>query len=497
LPFLHLAGAANVLTDGMFKTIKKCVRAAGTGALAFAVLSQPAAAAETIDGAHLPLWLGLPFLGILLSIALGPLFARRLWHIHYGKASAFWALLALAMMVFVEGWPATAAAFVHNMVLDYLPFILMLFALFTAAGGIAVRGTLPGTPLVNTAVLAIGAGLASLIGTTGASLILIRPLLRANEERRAKAHIVIFFIFLVSNIGGALTPLGDPPLFLGFLHGVDFFWTAQHLWREALFAIGVLLALFFVIDRRFHASESKKRDKRERKLKPPPEPLRVGGLVNIPLIAIAIAAVVASGLWRPGVALTWLGTHIEVQNMMRDGVMIAVGLASLALTGAAERKANRFEWEPIKEVAQLFAGIFTCIIPVMAMLQAGEQGPFAPVIALLTHADGTPRNAVYFWGTGLLSSFLDNAPTYLVFFQLAGDDNPAHLMGPLAATLAAISLGAVFMGAMTYIGNAPNFMVYAIARRQRVDMPSFFGYLAWSGMVLIPLFAAITFLFIR
>ena len=479
----------------MSNIFKRAALAAGAGSFALTALTQQAAAAETINGAHLPLWLGLPFLGILLSIALGPLFVRRLWHLHYGKASAFWALLALAMMIAVEGWQASAAAFVHNMVLDYLPFILMLFALFTAAGGIAIRGTLPGTPLVNTAMLAIGAGLASFIGTTGASLILIRPLLRANEARHAKAHIVIFFIFLVSNIGGALTPLGDPPLFLGFLHGIDFFWTTQHLWREALFAVGALLTLFFVIDRRFFISESHHVQKRGHKVQPP-EPLRVTGLVNLLLIAIAIAAVITSGLWHPGLALTWMGTRIEAQNILRDGVMIAVGLASLALTGAAERKTNKFEWEPIKEVAQLFAGIFICIIPVMAMLQAADQGPFGPIISLLSHADGTPRNAVYFWGTGLLSSFLDNAPTYLVFFELAGGD-PAHLMGPLASTLTAISLGAVFMGAMTYIGNAPNFMVYAIARRQRVDMPSFFGYLAWSGLVLIPLFLAITFLFIH
>jgi Na+/H+ antiporter NhaD/arsenite permease-like protein len=219
-------------------------------------------------------------------------------------------------------------------------------------------------------------------------------------------------------------------------------------------------------------------------------------LINFPLIAIVIIAVILSGLWHPGIALTWMGTRIELQNILRDIVMIVAGLASLALTGQAERKANRFEWEPIKEVAQLFAGIFICIIPVMAMLHAGAEGPFGPIIALLNRADGTPRDAAYFWGTGILSSFLDNAPTYLVFFQLAGGD-PSQLMGPLATKLSAISLGAVFMGAMTYIGNAPNFMVYAIARHQRVNMPSFFGYLLWSGMILIPLFVAVTLLFIR
>jgi Na+/H+ antiporter NhaD/arsenite permease-like protein len=479
----------------MFHILKNAAIAGGALSLAFMSFVRPAAAAETIDGAHLPLWLGLPFLGILLSIALGPLFVRRLWHLHYGKASAFWALLALGMLVAVEGWSATLAALVHSMALDYLPFILMLFALFTAAGGIAIRGTLSGTPLVNTAILAIGAGLASLIGTTGASLILIRPLLRANEAREAKAHIVIFFIFLVSNIGGALTPLGDPPLFLGFLRGVDFFWTAMHLWRETLFSIGLLLILFFVIDRRFYKSISRPSKRPIHKVKAP-EPLHISGLINLPLIAISIIAVIISGVWHPGIAVTWMGTRIELQNILRDGVMIAVGFASLALTDQAARKANRFEWEPIKEVAQLFAGIFICIIPVAAMLHVGGEGPFGPVIALLNHTDGTPHDAAYFWGTGILSSFLDNAPTYLVFFQLAGGD-PVHLMGPLSTTLSAISLGAVFMGAMTYIGNAPNFMIYAIARHQRVDMPSFFGYLLWSGMILIPLFVVMTFLFIK
>jgi Na+/H+ antiporter NhaD/arsenite permease-like protein len=283
------------------------------------------------------------------------------------------------------------------------------------------------------------------------------------------------------------------------LHGVSFFWTTQHLWPEALFAVAALLTVFFIIDWRFYRSEAMH-------LKPmaaavglrdaPKDGLQIGGAINLLFIAIAIAAIIASGLWRPNIAINLLGTKIEAQNILRDATMIAVGLASLAFTGKAEREANQFEWEPIEEVAKLFASIFICIIPVMAMLQAGAHGPFAPVIGLLTSATGAPRDAVYFWGTGLLSSFLDNAPTYLVFFQLAGGD-PIHLMGPLASTLTAISLGAVFMGAMTYIGNAPNFMIYAIARRQGVAMPSFFGYLLWSGIILIPLFIAITLLFIR
>ncbi|MGO9673644.1 MAG: sodium:proton antiporter [Methylocella sp.] len=447
----------------------------------------PAAAAEGLDGAKLPLPLGLPFVGILLSIALGPLVVKEWWHIHYEKAAAFWAILTLVGLISVKGFDAAAAALAHNVALEYLPFILMLLALFTAAGGISIKGSLKESPLVNTAILAFGAAMASVIGTTGASMILIRPLIRANEGRRFNAHVVVFFIFLVSNIGGALTPLGDPPLFLGFLHGVDFFWTAQRLWPETLFAIVALLAVFFVIDLYFFRREAARPAS-------PAVPFGVTGLVNVALIGVAIAAIVASGLWRPGVAWTLLGTKIELQNVVREAAMIGVTIASLLLTNKASRAENGFDFEPIREVAYLFAGIFVAIIPVMAMLQAGKNGPFAPVIGLLEHADGSANNAVYFWATGLLSSFLDNAPTYLVFFELAGGE-AAKLMGPLAHTLAAISLGAVFMGANTYIGNAPNFMVYAIARNAGVKMPGFFPYMLWSGAILLPLFAAITYFF--
>jgi Na+/H+ antiporter NhaD/arsenite permease-like protein len=462
----------------------------GAGTAAFGLMATPAAAAQSLDGAGLPWPLALPFAGMLLSIALGPLVVKEWWHIHYEKAAAFWATSAILGLVAAEGVGATAAGVVHSMALEYLPFILMLFALFTAAGGIVVEGRLNGSPAVNTTILAFGAAIASIIGTTGASMILIRPLIGANSERRFNAHVMVFFIFLVSNIGGVLTPLGDPPLFLGFLQGIDFFWTTRALWPAALFVVGVLLLLFFLVDSYFYRREESPPRRNAGAAK-----LRVTGLANIGLIGVAILAIVASGVWRPGIGFDVLGTRIELQNLIRESIMVLVGLASLYLTRPHLRAVNGFEWEPIKEVAYLFGGIFICIIPVMAMLHAGTKGPFAPLLTILTHADGTPNNAVYFWATGFLSSFLDNAPTYLVFFQLAGGD-PSTLMGPLAKTLAAISLGAVFLGANTYIGNAPNFMVYAIARRAGVNMPGFFPYLVWSGFILLPVFAAVTWLFL-
>jgi Na+/H+ antiporter NhaD/arsenite permease-like protein len=464
----------------------------GVAAALFMVASaMPAAAAQSLDGANLPWPLAFPFAGMLLSIAFGPLVVKEWWHIHYEKAAGFWSALALGGLAASVGLTPAAAAVVHCLASEYLPFILMMFALYTAAGGISVEGRIPAAPLVNTSVLALGAAIASIIGTTGASMILIRPLIRANSGRRFNSHVVVFFIFLVSNIGGALTPLGDPPLFLGFLQGIDFFWTTRALWPAVLFTVAVLLLMFFLIDSYFYRRE-------ERALPAIAETgkLRVSGLVNVALIGVVVLAIGISGVWHPGIGFEVLETRIELQNLIRELIMVLAGLASLCLTSRGPRVANSFEWEPIREVAYLFAGIFLCIIPVMAMLQAGLSGPFAAVIKALAHADGTPNNAVYFWATGLLSSFLDNAPTYLVFFQLAGGD-PSALMGPLAKTLTAISLAAVFMGANTYIGNAPNFMVYAIARRAGVRMPSFFSFMFWSGGILLPVFAAVTWLFVK
>lgn len=450
-----------------------------------------ALAAGDIGGATMgPLW-ALPFAGMLLSIALGPILFHHLWELHYGKFAAFWALLLLVPLVALRGFEASLGAVLHTALLEYLPFIILLFSLFTIAGGILITGNLHGSPATNTVILAIGTVMASIVGTTGASMILIRPLLRANDNRRHNVHVVVFFIFLVSNIGGSLTPLGDPPLFLGFLRGVDFFWTTEHLLPETGFAVVVLLALFYALDSfLYHRDDS---------LPPLKDPtpdrdLKLWGKVNLPLLAGVIGAILLSANWKPGVVFELHGVHVELQNLVRDLILIGLAGLSLWLTPKQVRAGNEFSWGPILEVAKLFAGIFVCIIPVLAMLQAGREGAFSALVGLVNHPDGSHNAVAYFWLTGMLSSFLDNAPTYLVFFELAGG-NAKELMTTGALTLAAISGGAVFMGANTYIGNAPNFMVYAIAKDRKVAMPSFFGYMLWSGAILIPVFIVQTVLF--
>ncbi|MBJ6125151.1 sodium:proton antiporter [Microvirga splendida] len=457
---------------------------------AIPILMPQAAFAAEFDGASLGLAWALPFAGILLSIALFPLLALHFWEHHQGKIAAVWGLLVLVPMALAFGPMAAIHALAHTALLEYIPFILLLLALFTVAGGILVRGNIHGAPGTNTILLGIGTVLASFIGTTGASMVMIRPVMRANDDRRHNVHVIVFFIFLVSNIGGSLTPLGDPPLFLGFLRGVDFFWTTTHLFMETLVAAGLLLALFFMVDLAIY-----RREGRVRPDPTPDNPVRVVGGFNFFLIFIIIAAILMSATTDLG-RVTVLGTEVELANALRDLIMVAVTVISLKVTPKANRIENGFSWGPIKEVAKLFAGIFIAIIPVLAMLRAGADGAFAPLVALVSNPDGSPDNAAYFWLTGGLSSFLDNAPTYLVFFELGGG-NPQQLMTAGAMTLAAISAGAVFMGANSYIGNAPNFMVYAIAREGGVKMPSFFGYLLWSGAILIPTFLLITLLFFR
>ncbi len=437
------------------------------------------------DGATLSLMWGLPFAGLLLSIAFVPLVASKFWHAHYGKVAALWALGLIVPFTATFGAAETMHSVGHAVLLEYIPFIAILYALFTIAGGICFVGTLAGTPAMNTGLLALGACLASIMGTTGASMLLIRPLLTANETRRHKVHTVVFFILLVGNVGGALSPLGDPPLFIGFLKGVDFFWTTRALAMPTLFLASVLLVLFYVIDRILHHREPPRVASPAQR-----SGFKIEGIPNFLLLAGVIAAVLLSGLWDPGVTLDVLGTHVPLQDAVRNILLLVLGTGSLVLTPARIREHNQFHWAPIIEVAKLFAAIFLTIFPVLAILGAGRSGALHGILELVGDGAGNPYNTTLFWTTGFLSAFLDNAPTYLVFFNLAGGD-AQKLMGEHAQTLAALSMGAVYFGALTYIGNAPNFMIKAIAEDRGVAMPSFFAFFAYASVVLLPLLAVV------
>ena len=445
-----------------------------------------------LDGSQLSLLWPLPFAGILLSIALFPLLAPHFWEHHFGKVAAFWAFAFLIPCAAVYGLPTTLAEVLHTAALEYLPFIILLLSLFVVSGGIRIAGNLVGNPATNTAMLAIGTFAASFVGTTGASMLLIRPMIVANKNRAKNVHVFIFFIFLVSNIGGSLTPLGDPPLFLGFLKGVDFLWTVESMFAPMMVSSLILLGLFYALDSYYWTKEG--RHRRER------HTLRhvdIAGLHNVLYLFGIVGAVLISGIWKPGVSVpVGFGIAMPLEGVLRDIVLLVLAYLSLRTTRRNIRIENAFTWTPIQEVALLFAGIFITIIPALAILRAGQNGHLAPLLAFVTGPDGQPINAAYFWLTGILSSFLDNAPTYLVFFNLAGGD-AQHLMGPLYKTLLAISAGAVFMGANSYIGNAPNFMVKSICEERGIKMPSFFGYMAWSGVILLPLFVIITFVFFR
>ncbi len=452
----------------------------------------------------LPLWTAIPFAGILLSIALGPLIAPHFWHAHFPKISAFWAVLfAVPFLI----WNPSEAfqEILHIYFLDYFPFIILLWGLFTISGGIYVGGEMRGSPKVNTILLLIGTFLASLIGTTGAAMVLIRPLLRANDWRRNKVHLVIFFIFLVANIGGSLTPLGDPPLFLGFLHNVPFFWVTTGILDEMLFTSVMVLLVFFGVDTWFARKEEGKPPEAD----PNAQGIHIEGWHNFLFLLGVMGAVVMSGsLKLDSVTVYSGGSHdvmVPLQNWLKDAIIIAMGILSLVTTSKVLREKNGFSWFPIKEVAYLFAGIFMTIIPALAILKAGSDGALAD---LTNSVHGPVR---YFWATGILSAFLDNAPTYLTFFNAALGDLgrvEAEIPGMLGylgeelkseifiSDLTAISAGAVFMGALTYIGDAPNFMVKAIAEESGIPMPSFFGYLfKWSVPILLPIFVLVTFIF--
>ncbi len=443
--------------------------------------------APHLNGADLSILWVFPFAGILLSIAVCPLVAPHFWHQNFGKISAFWAILFIVPFLFKVGFTVTLYELLHVGLLEYVPFIILLLALFTISGGVQLTGALVGTPIINTSIILIGTILASWMGTTGAAMLLIRPLIRANKDRKNKVHVIVFFIFLVANIGGSLTPLGDPPLFLGFLKGVNFFWTTSAMMIPMLFMAISLLIIFFIFDTYLYKKENIKTVETEIKI-------GIEGSFNLLLLLGVIGSVLLSGFWKPHIEFEVFHVHVELQNVVRDILLLSLAFASWKLTSSKIREANEYTWFPIVEVAKLFAGIFVTIIPAIAILKAGTSGALGIVINSVSNESG-PINYMYFWATGILSSFLDNAPTYLVFFNTAGGD-AVQLMTDMSNTLLAISAGAVFMGANTYIGNAPNFMVKSISESSGIEMPSFFGYLfKWSLPILFPLFLIVTFLF--
>ncbi|MBF0546252.1 MAG: sodium:proton antiporter [Candidatus Riflebacteria bacterium] len=406
----------------------------------------------------------IPFVCLLLSIALFPLFVPKLWEQNSKKAMI---TLFFSLPILVYYWQNNMEIELFRTFEDYLSFIALLASLYVASGGVLLKGDFQGTPINNVAILGLGSLLANFIGTTGASMVLIRPLVKINSQRNHTAHIPIFFIFLVSNIGGCLTPLGDPPLFLGYLQGVPFFWTLRLFWIW-LFCISILLSIFFLFDTIQYKKESEKAlfDDRSQI-----EPVKICGKRNFIFLGGIISSAFLLSPWR-------------------EILMISMAIFSYLFTVQENRLQNHFSFSPINEVAILFAGIFITMVPALRLLK--ENGT----------AFGITEPWQFFWVTGGLSAFLDNAPTYLTGISLAQGLNlnlpsSGGIIGVPHQFLLAISAGAVFMGALTYIGNGPNFMVKTIAEESGIKMPSFFGYMLYSGLILIPLFVLVTIVFLR
>jgi Na+/H+ antiporter NhaD/arsenite permease-like protein len=433
---------------------------------------------------------GLPFVGLLLTIAVAPLAVPRIWGAHYGKLVGCWALLYVAGDILEEGAGAAGRRVLDMALNTYLPFVLMLGALFVITGGLRIRGAPHGTPGVNTALLAISTGVSGLIGTPGSSMLMLRPLLRANRHRAHVAHIYVFYIFLVCNIGGALTPLGNPPLFLGYLRGVPFFWPVVHLFVPTVGLAAAVLGVFYAIDRHFYRRHPKPGETLEEI-----EKLSVAGSVNLLLLAGAALTMMLRSFWSLPGAAELGGVRWSFDDILADALFLLLAALSLRLTHPATRQENDFVWTPLLEVAILFAAIFVTLIPVDAIMAAGRDGPGSPLFNAMFD-NGAPVLPLFYLLSGAFSSVLDNAPAYLVFFGLAGDD-ARLLTGAMAPALAAISAGASYFGAMTYIGNAPNLMVKSIVESYGVRMPNFFVYVAWSGLCLLPLLLAAMVVFFR
>lgn len=442
------------------------------------------------------MWFCIPFAGLLLCIAILPLVKSEWWEAHQPHAVVFWSLLFIIPYAAANGAGMAAETVLECIVNDYLTFIILLFGLFCVAGNITMSGDLAGSPRINVGLLALGTLLSSWIGTTGASMLMIRPIIKMNSWRRRRRHIIVFFIFMVSNLGGCLTPIGDPPLLMGFMRGVPFFWSL-HLLPIMLFNMVILLFVFYRIDMRAYRADIAGGLKPD--ISKPGTEIKIRGAHNLIFLVMIVAAVILSGT-LPGMAAfqdasgNVRGLHLFREVTLTYPAMIEIAMILLAAwlsfktTDASIRRENHFTWGAIREVAVLFVGIFITMQPALMLLKANGSKL------------GITEPFQMFWATGLLSSFLDNTPTYLVFLTTAGSLRFAEGMATALGTvpikmLEAISTGAVFMGANTYIGNAPNFMVKSIADENGIRMPSFFGYLLWSFGILIPVFILDTIVF--
>lgn len=446
----------------------------------------------------LELLLCIPFAGLLLSIAVMPLIKGEWWESHQPLVAGFWILLMLVPFAFVYGPHKAAETVLECTVNDYLTFIVLLFGLFCVSGNITMEGDFAGSPRINVGLLALGTLLASCIGTTGASMLMVRPVIKMNSWRKRKSHIMVFFIFMVSNMGGCLTPIGDPPLLMGFMRGVPFFWS-MHLFPVLIFNMAILLFVFYHLDKWAYRKDIARGRKPD--ISKPGTEFSIDGLHNIVFLVMIVAAVILSGV-LPGMSAfqdaagNVRGIHIFGEVTLTFPAMIEIVLILLAAwlsfktTKSEIRRRNHFTWGAIKEVAVLFIGIFITMQPALMLLKA--VGPEL----------GVTEPFQMFWTTGTLSSFLDNTPTYLVFLTTAGTlgftQGIATSLGTVPQkVLSAVSCGAVFMGANTYIGNAPNFMVKSISDENGVNMPSFFGYMLWSLVFLVPVFVIDTLVFFR
>ena len=422
-------------------------------------------------------WQATPFIGALLSLSLLPLLAPAIWHRFENYILGFWGALSIAIIMSSTTLSGASHILFETIWAEYIPFVALIFALFTITGGVHIHLHSPGTPFRNICLLTIASFMASFVGTTGASILFIRPLLHFNKDRTYLIHTVVFFIFIVSNIAGCLTPLGDPPLFLGYLMKVPFFWPLTHLWQPFLFVFTALTAMYWCVDsylfRReaFHSVDM-------------PFKMSIEGKRNVGLLFVIIITVIATPILPTIQLAKMFDVHITLIDSIRVFTFFSLGFLSYSITPHHIHKKQHFNFQPVSEIARVFLCIFITLAPVSQMLAAGKNGPFAPLLTLMTTTNPAPY---YFWLTGLFSSFLDNAPTYAVFFKLAGG-NAAELTTTHSPILIAISLGAVFMGALTYIGNAPNFMVRSIAKQHGITMPSFLGYMGWSLLILLPLF---------